>query len=187
MGQRGSTKKLWIPETAYFWERVNTAGPVAAGMEDGCWVWCGGRLTSGYGIISPPNSLRATHAAAVTHRVAWQLVNGPIPPGKLVLHRCDVRACCRPSHLFLGDDKANMDDKYRKGRGHHARGERAAKAKLTETAVLDIRAERAKTPPTPLKELAARHGVSLVAVSYAAAGKTWAHVQPVTAPRRDGC
>lgn len=33
-----------------------------------------------------------------------------------VCHRCDNRACVRPSHLWLGDNTANSHDRDAKGR-----------------------------------------------------------------------
>jgi len=171
MRKRGAVKTLWLPDAGWFWDRVDKAGE--------CWLWLRQRNPSGYGMVRHPGSAntRAPFATLVASRVAWALEHGPIPEGLLVLHRCDNRACVRPSHLFLGDDKANMDDMHQKERGHKARGERQHLAKLTEAAVRDIRAARAKSPPTPLKELAERHGVSLVAVSMVALGKTWMHVR----------
>jgi hypothetical protein len=108
--------------------------------------------------------------------VSWELTNGPIPSKRLVLHRCDNRACVRPDHLFLGDDQTNMDDMYEKKRDNHARGEQQHLAKITEADVRVIRAERAKNPPTPIKELAARYDVTTPSISYIALRKTWKHV-----------
>lgn len=54
-----------------------------------------------------------THLA---HRAMWQLVNGAIPDGLSVLHRCDVPLCVRPNHLFLGTNKDNASDMVSKGR-----------------------------------------------------------------------
>jgi hypothetical protein len=72
--------------------------------ETGCWLWSGGGVRP-YGLISTG-----------THRLAWELANGPIPDGMQVLHRCDEPRCCNPDHLFLGTQSDNMADKVRKGR-----------------------------------------------------------------------
>ena len=29
---------------------------------------------------------------------------------------CDVPLCCNPHHLFIGDQRINMQDRYAKGR-----------------------------------------------------------------------
>lgn len=75
--------------------------------EGGCWEWNGTRWSSGYG-----RCLRNRQA----HRVAWEAVNGPIPDGLLVCHRCDNRPCIRPDHLFLGTQHNNLMDASAKHR-----------------------------------------------------------------------
>ncbi len=50
------------------------------------------------------------------HRYAWVLANGEIPAGLFVCHKCDVPACCRPSHMFLGTNEENLADMTAKGR-----------------------------------------------------------------------
>jgi hypothetical protein len=67
------------------------------------------------------------------------MVYGPIPSGMLVLHRCDVRLCVRPEHLFLGTQVENVRDRDTKGRGTH--GESHHHAKLTDADVVRIRSE----------------------------------------------
>lgn len=47
---------------------------------------------------------------------------GPIPEGLLVLHKCDVRLCVNPEHLFVGTNDDNMKDMADKKRGRGSRG-----------------------------------------------------------------
>lgn len=77
---------------------------------DNCWEWTGARNHKGYGEIGADGRVQKAH------RIAWVLTYGPIHDGVDVLHRCDNPPCCRPDHLFLGDDADNMADMVRKGR-----------------------------------------------------------------------
>lgn len=172
---RGAKRQLWLPDSNYFWARVNRDGPLI--VDTPCWEWARWCGTHGYGLVRPTKrEMQKTHAVLMAHRVAWELANGPIPEGRLVLHRCDNRKCCNPDHLFLGDDQANVDDMMQKGRGRKARGKEQHLAKLTPEQVLEIRAERSKEPRTPLKVLAERYGVSMSLVSQVARGKHWKHL-----------
>lgn len=86
--------------------------------EQGCILWLGS-LRNGYGQIEgEPHENCTLH----THRVAWTLANGPIPTGLLVLHKCDVRNCINPDHLFLGTSQDNTNDKLQKGRQSNGGG-----------------------------------------------------------------
>jgi hypothetical protein len=87
----------------------------------GCWEWQLHRNRSGYGHIKMPGQ-----RWRLTHRASYEQFIGPIPSGMLVLHKCDVRHCVNPDHLFLGDDKANYDDMVAKGRAAWQRTRRAA-------------------------------------------------------------
>jgi hypothetical protein len=82
--------------------------------ETGCLLWTACRINTGYGL------LRWRGRPWLAHRAAWMARHGPIPPGLCVCHRCDVRTCINPTHLFLGTQKDNMVDMAAK-RGHEPR------------------------------------------------------------------
>ena len=98
-----------------------TAG--LAEMPNGCLEWT---LSTryGYGQVSRG---RTGQGVALTHRLAWELANGPIPDGMCVLHHCDNPPCCQTNptegypegHLFLGTRADNMRDKVAKGRSRN--------------------------------------------------------------------
>lgn len=131
--------------TSDFWSKVNKRGP------DECWPWTSGRQ-HGYGRVH----------RGYTHRVAWELTNGPIPDGLFVCHRCDNRACVNPAHLFLGTHLDNMRDRDAKGRVAH--GDSHYRCKLTESEVEQLRGEHS-TGRFKQAELARRFAVSPALVS----------------------
>lgn len=145
-----------------FWARVKK-GP-------GCWEWQGRCETNGYARIKRKQSRQQV----AVHRLSWEMVNGPIPDGLDVLHKCDNRKCVRPSHLFLGTDVDNMQDMLKKGRANKARGERHGNAELVEQ---DIRAIRKLYEAgSTLKEIADGYGISEMHASRIVRRLRWAHV-----------
>lgn len=144
----------------------------------GCWEWNLSHLPNGYGRVSRRRGLLA-------HRWAWEVANGPIPVGLCVLHRCDNRGCVNPGHLFLGTHRDNTQDALNKGRldltppsqrrnwkPGRPTGETNGSAKLTREAVAEIRSAY-RAGGVLQRELAARYGVSQVAVSKAIRSETW--------------
>lgn len=142
--------------------------------ESGCWEFSGMK-SDGYGVIH----FRRLNMKA--HRVAWILSHGDL--GDLwVLHRCDNRPCCNPSHLFIGDCADNNRDRHAKGRsrslfstGHKVnQGSRCGKAKLSESDIPVIR-DLIRTGASQ-RVIADLYGVHNSQISRIKSGRFWSHV-----------
>lgn len=88
---------------------VRLMNRVVFGATD-CWHYCGVRNQFGYGRLSVDGRTQ------VAHRLSYEVFVGPIPPGLLVLHRCDNPSCINPDHLWLGTYRDNSVDCWNKGR-----------------------------------------------------------------------
>ena len=134
----------------------------------GCWLWSAEVNPKGYGMLCVAGKSRRAH------RLSWEFANGPIPPGEgyhgtCVLHRCDVRACVNPDHLFLGTNADNVADRNHKRR--QARGEKHGKARLTADLVADLRSRFITW--TESRKIAAQYGVRAMTVYETARGRMW--------------
>ena len=93
---------------------------VAVNEVNDCWHWKGSTY-DGYGSfrLNKSKTIRA-------HRLAYMLSSGldKIPDNLCCCHRCDVRNCCNPKHLFLGTKKDNTRDMIDKGRDAYSGGYR---------------------------------------------------------------
>jgi hypothetical protein len=116
----------------------------------------------GYGSIKVNGSSRGAH------RVAYELVHGPIPPGLQVCHRCDNRRCINVDHLFLGTTAENMADKVAKGRQQRLSGSSNGSSTMTEAAVQQVRHLLAMR--ISQRDIARRIGISQGHVSRIATG-----------------
>ena len=68
----------------------------------GCTVWRRYRTPKGYGLITVDGKKRRVH------QVAYELVNGPVPPGLEIDHLCRNHACLDPEHLEAVTHRENM-------------------------------------------------------------------------------
>ncbi len=165
----------------------------------GCTLWYGasdGRERYGHLLVQGKNWK--------AHRLAWTVANGQIPPGKHVLHKCDVPWCINVDHLYIGTPLDNARDCVSRGRArkatgdaHFARqrpwllargdrngmrthpgivqGELNPRAKLTALDVADAR-RRYATGCVTLRALALEHGVARSVMMSAVRGITWKSV-----------
>ncbi len=65
----------------------------AAAGPNSCLIWTGAKNDHGYGQIT------VNGRQQYTHRLAYELFVGPIPPGLYLDHLCRTHACCNPHHL----------------------------------------------------------------------------------------
>lgn len=139
---------------------------------DECWPWQGVIKENGYGYINAWNDEEQRFKVAYAHRISYEIHHGPIPPGMHVCHSCDNRACCNPSHLWVGSRLDNMQDAAAKKR--IAVGERCGTAKLTDDQVAEIR--RLSSLGTKQAEIASMFGTSQPNVSRIVNEKGWTHL-----------
>ena len=82
-----------MPRSIALLERIQSK---YAEDENGCWIWNAARDRHGYGHIKVGGRLGRLLRA---HRVAYELLVGPIPEGLQLDHLCRVRSCINPAHL----------------------------------------------------------------------------------------
>jgi hypothetical protein len=131
-----------------------------------CWFWTSSKDHQGHGIFHLTHPRKNISA----HRQSWIIHKGPIPEKMCVCHKCDIRHCVNPDHLFLGTFQENTDDMLKKRRGNawgHAQ-------KLTPEDVRRIRSIYVPKKYT-LKMLAKEYNCHLGTI-YDAIHRRWKHI-----------
>ena len=141
-----------------FWVKVDRSGG-----PDACWPWLASCTPGGYGQFTVGGLKKKAH------RFAYELTNGPLGADTLACHRCDVRACCNPSHIFPGTTQDNTADCVAKGR--HGVGRKNGRARLNEDLVRLIRASAESEAA-----LGERYGVASSTIGAIRTRQNWRHI-----------
>jgi hypothetical protein len=105
--------------------------------------------------------------------MAYELYCGPIPAGLRVCHRCDVRLCVNPAHLFVGTAQENTDDMMSKAR-HRTfalKGAANGRAKISEQDVVAIRSS-----PLGVVRASRAFGISPSQIHSIRQRTSWRHI-----------
>lgn len=145
-----------IKDINRYWSKVQ---PIFSG----CFIWTGKPNASGYGYFKIGN---VNYSA---HRLAWLFHTGLDPLGLSVLHHCDVRCCVRSSHLFLGNQKANVHDALSKQR--HPIGTKNGRHKFTVEEVQIIRKQLQQG--FGVRELGRMYGIAHTSILRIGQCKHW--------------
>lgn len=138
--------------------------------ENGCWIWTK-NLSRGYGTFK----IEGKRSPIKATRWAYEYFNqAKIPSSRIfVCHKCDVRACVNPDHLFLGTTQENIDDAKFKDR--FKKGENHPSAILTEDEVKQMRI--LKRQGMGVTKISQQFKVSRQRVWRICRGDEWTHVK----------
>lgn len=80
-------------------------------VESGCWLHGGKMKRSKYKNVS----MGVGAGQKTAHRFSYELHNGPIGEGLYICHKCDVKNCVNPDHLYAGTHEDNTRDNVERG------------------------------------------------------------------------
>ncbi len=127
--------------------------------ESGCWLYR--NCPDKYGVLRDDSGKTKT-----AHRFSYELHHGPIPKGMYVCHKCDVRGCVNPDHLYAGTHEDNTRDIVERGRANSPANIAARERMRATDAVMreQIKAEYA-TGMFSMNQLAKKYNCSQSTIS----------------------
>jgi len=139
-----------------------------------CWIWPERkRNTSGYGHLFFDHNGRKF--VAQVHRIVAWLYLGYDGDRKLqVCHRCNVKACFNPAHLYIATNEQNVRDAVRDGLIPYHRGVDHYEARFTEAQIREIRREAVRGVSNA--EQGRKHGVNRATIRRIVTRGSWKHV-----------
>lgn len=135
----------------------------------GCWIWDRTVSSNGYGVVRVDGKIERAH------RKSYEVFYGvKIAEDKDACHKCDVRCCVNPEHIFVGSRKENMSDCISKGRFSfikNGKGESSPSSKLKNSDILSIRSDKRST-----RVLSQIYKVDRRTISFIKKRITWSHI-----------
>jgi hypothetical protein len=147
-----------------------------------CWLWTGAKTSCGYGGLGVNGRYWPAHKVAflITHPgtdLDELATAASRHPSKLfICHTCDNPACVRPSHLFLGTCKDNMQDSVNKGR--HSCFKRRPIISKRRSRIAPLVVQKCLIGRMSLSEFSRRYKAQFKEVSAIAFGTLCADINP---------
>jgi hypothetical protein len=85
-------KQLFTKSPMSAWERFLSY--ISPEPNSGCWLWMAGCSSEGHGSFQYEDG-----KSRGAHKIAYELMRGPVPAGKELHHNCEVKSCVNPDHM----------------------------------------------------------------------------------------
>lgn len=150
-------KPLSESQIERFWDKVDVPEQISC-----CWEWTRSKVPAGYGHVN------INYQTLYAHRIAYELLIGPIPGNQWIDHLCKNKSCCNPDHLQLTTPRENIlrsnNMAARHARlthcvnGHELNDENTYASQRAKGSRMCITCTRAHAKSYQLKRKAARNG-----------------------------
>jgi DNA-binding XRE family transcriptional regulator len=140
--------------------------------EEGCWIYTAAKYAHKGGTY-PIIYDRTSQTNKQLSRAIYEAATGEELGYLFACHKCDKGACIKPSCLYAGTQKQNMQDAVKRNR--IARG---AKLKQTKLSIEDVKIIKQLLREKVLtkQQIALQFNVSRTTISFIYSGKNWRYV-----------